>query len=87
MQYENYLARKRARFEGICGHVNIPYGTTLTVQDGFIMWKGQQVCGITSQNAYDYFTQNDDGRGKEMCIRDRPCSMALCSPRAARQTV
>ena len=37
MQYENYLARKRARFEGICGHVNIPYGTTLTVQDGFIM--------------------------------------------------
>lgn len=65
MQYENYLARKRARFEGICGHVNIPYGTTLTVQDGFIMWKGQQVCGITSQNAYDYFTQNDDGRGKE----------------------
>lgn len=65
MQYENYLARKRARFEGICGHVNIPYGTALTVQDGFIMWKGQQVCGITSQNAYDYFTQNDDGRGKE----------------------
>ena len=49
MQYENYLARKRARFEGICGHVNIPYGTALTVQDGFIMWKGQQVCGITSQ--------------------------------------
>lgn len=65
MQYENYLARKRARFEGICGHVNIPYGTALTAQDGFIMWKGQQVCGITSQNAYDYFTQNDDGRGKE----------------------
>lgn len=65
MQYENYLARKRARFEGICGHVNIPYGTALTVQGGFIMWKGQQVCGITSQNAYDYFTQNDDGRGKE----------------------
>ena len=52
MQYENYLARKRARFEGICGHVNIPYGTALTVQGGFIMWKGQQVCGITSQNAY-----------------------------------
>ena len=51
MQYKNYLARKRARFEGICGHVNIPYGTALTVQDGFIMWKGQQVCGITSQIA------------------------------------
>lgn len=65
MQYKNYLARKRARFEGICGHVNIPYGTALTVQDGFIMWKGQQVCGITSQNAYDYFTQNDDGMGQE----------------------
>lgn len=65
MQYKNYLARKRARFEGICGHVNIPYGTALTVQDGFIMWKGQQVCGITSQNAYDFFSQNDDGMGRE----------------------
>ena len=56
MQYENYLARKRARFEGICGHVNIPYGTALTVQERnganwflpfFCCWNG----GITGIRA------------------------------------
>lgn len=65
MQYKNYLARKRARFEGICGHVNIPYGTALTVQDGFLMHQNKPLCGITSQNAYDFFSQNDDGMGRE----------------------
>ena len=65
MQYENYLARKRARFEGICGHVNIPYGTALICQDGFLMHQNKPLCGITSQNAYDFFSQNDDGMGRE----------------------
>lgn len=35
MQYKNYLCRKRARFDGISGQVNIPYGTALICQDGF----------------------------------------------------
>lgn len=65
MEYKSYVSRKRARFEGIEGKVNIPYGTALICQDGFIMHQNKRVCGITSQNAYDYFTQNDDGRGRE----------------------
>ena len=65
MQYKNYLCRKRARFDGISGQVNIPYGTALICQDGFLMHQNKPLCGITSQNAYDFFTQNDDGMGQE----------------------
>lgn len=65
MQYKNYLCRKRARFDGISGQVNIPYGTALICQDGFLMHQNKPLCGITSQNAYDFFSQNDDGRGRE----------------------
>ena len=65
MEHENYITRKRAKFEAICGHVNIPYGTALINQGGFLMWNGKQICGITSQNAFDFFTQNDDGMGQE----------------------
>lgn len=65
MQYKNYLCRKRARFDGISGQVNIPYGTALICQDGFLMHQNKPLCGITSQNAYDFFSQNDDGMGLE----------------------
>ena len=65
MEHENYITRKRAKFEAICGHVNIPYGTALINQGGFLMWNGKQICGITSQNAFDFFSHNDDGRGRE----------------------
>lgn len=65
MQYKNYLCRKRARFDGISGQVNIPYGTVLICQDGFLMHQNKPLCGITSQNAYDFFSQNDDGMGRE----------------------
>ena len=65
MQYKNYLCRKRARFDGISGQVYIPYGTALICQDGFLMHQNKPLCGITSQNAYDFFSQNDDGMGRE----------------------
>lgn len=65
MQYKNYLCRKRARFDGISGQVNIPYGTALICQGGFLMHQNKPLCGITSQNAYDFFSQNDDGMGRE----------------------
>ena len=65
MQYKNYLCRKRARFDGISDQVNIPYGTALICQDGFLMHQNKPLCGITSQNAYDFFSQNDDGMGRE----------------------
>lgn len=65
MEYKTYLARKRLKKLVICGHVNIPYGTAVTNEGGVLMWNGKPVCATTSQDAFDFFSQNDDGRGKE----------------------
>ena len=46
MEHERFIARRRARFDGIDGKVNIPYGTALTCQDGFLMHKNQRVCAV-----------------------------------------
>ena len=65
MEYKTYLARKRLKKLVICGHVNIPYGTAVTNEGGVLMWNGKPVCATTSQDAFDFFSQNDDGRGRE----------------------
>ena len=66
MEHNSYIARRRAKFSGIGGiPVNIPYGTALEVREGFILFDGRPVCAVTSQNAYDYFSQDDDGCGRE----------------------
>lgn len=66
MEYSRYVARRRARFKGCEGQqVNIPYGTVLEAQDGFLLWEGKRLCVDTSNNAHDYFSQNTDGLGRE----------------------
>ena len=66
MEYGRYIARKRARFKSATGvQVNIPWGAVLEVEDGFLFWNGVPLCAPTSQNAYDYFSQDDDGQGKQ----------------------
>ena len=64
MSEGRYIARKRARFKGFDGPVNIPWGASLEVRDAILYWNGAAVCGVSSQNAYDYFSRNDDGNGK-----------------------
>lgn len=64
MEHERFIARRRARFDGIDGKVNIPYGTALTCQDGYFMHKNQRVCAVGSQHGMDYFVQDDDGAGR-----------------------
>lgn len=61
----SYIARKRARFSAFGVLVNIPWGTRLEELEGFIYLGEQPLCTITSQIAFDYFTQDDDGRGRE----------------------
>lgn len=63
MAYKSYIANRRAKFNGICGYVNIPYGTKLTSDENLIYYLGKPLCVVSSQNAYDYFSQNDDGNG------------------------
>lgn len=60
-----YITKKRARFEGICGPVNLPYNTILELDagSGIIFYQGKPLCCATSQNAHDYLARNDDGQG------------------------
>lgn len=63
VEHERFIARRRARFDGIDGKVNIPYGTVLSNQGGFLIHQNKRVCTVSSQNALDYFVQDDDGAG------------------------
>lgn len=65
MEYNHYITVRRARIVGICGEVNIPYGTEIEAADGFLLFEGKPLCATDSQNAYDYFAANDDGCGLE----------------------
>ena len=60
-----YVVRRRARFLAICGPVNLPYGTEVSSDGDFLTVNGEKLCSITSQNAYDFFSRNDDGHGLE----------------------
>lgn len=64
MEHTRYIARKRARFQGISGLVNLPFGTLLEARDGLLFYNGQPMCAVTGQNAHDYFSQDDDGQGR-----------------------
>lgn len=59
----DYIAIKRARFFGLSGDVNIPYGTKIGCADGILSIEGKPLCGAHSQNAYDFFARDDDGNG------------------------
>lgn len=65
MAHTRYVARRRAKFQSCSGQVNIPYGTALENQGGTLFLNGKPLCYVTSQNAYDYFSQDDDGNGLE----------------------
>lgn len=64
MEHERFIARRRARFDGIDGRMNIPYGADLICQDGFLFYNGRCVCAAEGQNGMDYFVQDDDGAGR-----------------------
>lgn len=59
-----YICTKRAKITTLNGERNIPRGEKLESHDGFIYdSKGRAICADHSQNAYDYFSNNDDGHG------------------------
>ena len=55
MEYGQYIAKKRMRVPGICGPVNIPWGTVLAAVDGFLIHEGKAVCAIRSENTKKHF--------------------------------
>lgn len=55
MEYKQYITKKRMRAAGICGCVNIPWGTVLPVEGEYITYNGLPLCAIGSQNRREYF--------------------------------
>ena len=58
-----YIVYRRFRSNAMCGAVNLRYGTELESHDNLILYDGNPVCYTTSQNAHDFFSRNDDGKG------------------------
>lgn len=67
-----YITNKRFKKTCLCGQINIPYGTNLQCTNNLICLNDKPICYITSQDAYDYFSRNDDNKGLERgkLIRD-----------------
>lgn len=63
MEHSRYVVRRRARFQSLSGQANFPYGTKIDAWGGFLRYEGGRLCVETSQNAHDYFSQDDDGKG------------------------
>lgn len=61
--YNRYIVISDFNKSSICGQVHLPYGTICYAYDGFLYCSMGKLCAITSQNAYDYFSQDDDGNG------------------------
>lgn len=59
--FKQYIVTKRFKGKSICGDVNLPFGTVCHVENETICCEKGEICLVTSQNAYDFFTQNDDG--------------------------
>ena len=61
----DYICFNRFKQNALCGEVNIRYGTKLDEANNIISHCGNPICYTKSQNAYDYFARNDDGKGLE----------------------
>lgn len=58
-----YIAHRRFKDDAICGRVNIPALTVLESKDGIIMLGEKPICYERSENAHQFFAQNEDGEG------------------------
>ena len=54
-----YVCHRRARFEGISGRVNIPYGAALERRGDFLYYQGRQLCAVGSQRAHEQLCGKD----------------------------
>ena len=60
-----YIVCKNFNGKSISGNVNLPVNTECEVINNIIIHDNKPICYITSQNAYDYFSNNTDGKGKQ----------------------
>ena len=54
-----YIVHKRFKEKGIGGNFNLPYGTLVTENGGFLFAPdGRQICAVTSENGWCHFRPN-----------------------------
>lgn len=58
-----YITTKRFKRKGIRDAFNIPYGTTVESQNGYLWYKGKPICSEKSAVMREYFARDDDGFG------------------------
>lgn len=58
-----YIVHKRFKDRVIFGQANFPALTICEESNGLILYEGNPVCAISSENAHQYFARNDDGNG------------------------
>ena len=59
-----YLVTRRFKAKTMSGIVNLPYGTACELRGETIYHGGKPLCFVTSENAHNYFSRNDDGQGE-----------------------
>lgn len=59
-----YLVTRRFKAKTMSGIVNLPYGTACELRGETIYHSGKPLCFVTSENAHNYFSRNDDGQGE-----------------------
>ena len=59
-----YLVTRRFKAKTMSGIVNLPYGTACELRGETIYHGGKPLCFVTSENAHQYFSRNDDGKGE-----------------------
>ena len=58
-----YIVCKLFNNKGISGFVNLSKGKEIEIIDGYLCDNKKPICYFKSQNAYDYFANNEDGKG------------------------
>lgn len=66
------------RGQAACGlQVNIPWGTILPVDGDFIIYKGNRLCAVTSQNAKEFFWGYDQNQPQEEIERQQTAAALI----------
>src|SRR5699024_9496901 len=59
-----YLVTRRFKAKTMSGIVNLPYGTACELRGETIYHGGKPLCFVTSENAHNFFSRDDDGQGE-----------------------
>lgn len=58
-----YIVHKRFKDKAICGNVNLPAMTVCECDGAIIRHNNKDICFVTSENAHQFFSINEDGMG------------------------